>query len=136
VRLAAIITKAPLIPDGPVLKGKVCTKCYKCIEKCPVHAIGETPPVPPDNFNRKRCIWGAAFGFYKASGGQQPPEEWANAETLQDMTALIPKYKEMYPRINYYTNLSAKVMGYPNCTECYKYCSVGMDSRKVMADRD
>jgi epoxyqueuosine reductase QueG len=134
-RFAAVLTNAPLVIDGPNLKGKVCLRCYNCVKACPVHAIQERPTdVPEDydrtsNYNRKNCIWGAAFGFYKASNCQQPPEEWQNAPSLQAMTALMPKYREMYPKVATYSNMSLKVMGYPNCDACMQHCQVGINAR-------
>jgi epoxyqueuosine reductase QueG len=135
-RFAAVLTTAPLVIDGPRLKGKVCVHCFKCVKACPVHAIEERPADPPadydrtSNYNRKKCIWGAAFGFYKASNCQQPPDEWANAASLPAMTALIPKYREMYPKVVGYMNQSLKVMGYPNCDACMQHCQIGVDARK------
>jgi len=37
-RFTVILTDAPLCPD-PVFKGKICTRCMKCVDKCPAGAI-------------------------------------------------------------------------------------------------
>jgi len=136
VRFAAVITSAPLLIDGPKLVGKVCLHCNKCVEACPVSALSPRDDAGADgkdrtiNYNRAKCVWGAAFGFYKASGGKQPPDEWANVKSLTEMTDLMPKYREMYPVVGRYQNQSLKVMGYPNCCSCMQYCQIGVKARK------
>lgn len=125
VRLAAVITTAPLVIDGPKLVGKVCTKCGECIKHCPTKAVHDDLA----DFERKRCIWGA-MGLYKGSGGQMPPQEWLESEGIPKMMGLVPKYKEMYPQVQFYRDLSVKYMGYPNCLECYLHCSVGKEASR------
>lgn len=120
VRLAAVITTAPLAIDGPKLVGKVCNKCGECIEHCPTKAVHDNIA----DFERKRCIWGA-MALYKGSGGEMPPQEWLEAESIPEMMKLLPKYSGMHPRNQYYRELSLKYMGYPNCLECYLHCTVG-----------
>ena len=105
VRLAAVITTAPLVIDGPKLVGKVCTKCGACTKHCPTQAVHDSL----NTFERKKCIWGA-MGLYKGSGGQLPPKEWYESETIPKMMSLMPKYIEMYPRIKHYRDLSVNYM--------------------------
>ncbi len=61
-RWNSVITDAPLEPGKPY-KGKVCTRCQKCIEICPSGAI--TKKVDPSdakniykNFDDWKCMWG------------------------------------------------------------------------------
>jgi len=135
-RFAAIITNAPLVIDGPKLRGKVCTHCFKCAEACPVKAIEKRPNDLPENYDRLtnyslvKCMWASATAFYKVSGCQQPPGDWANAKTPQEVATIRPKYVEKYPKVVAYQNLSLKVSGYPNCDVCMGHCEVGINSRK------
>lgn len=40
-RFISIVTNAPIEPD-PVYNGKICKRCFKCVEVCPVKAISKT----------------------------------------------------------------------------------------------
>ncbi|MEM3088898.1 MAG: 4Fe-4S binding protein [Candidatus Bathyarchaeia archaeon] len=38
VRLVSVVTEAPL-KSSPLIQNRVCNRCYKCVEACPVHAL-------------------------------------------------------------------------------------------------
>ncbi|MCR4442830.1 MAG: hypothetical protein QHH10_10685 [Peptococcaceae bacterium] len=130
VFFAAVITSAALEIDGPQTGRQGCEGCAVCnaARRCPVHAINETG----EGFNRLRCVWGASWGLYKGSGGQQPPEDWMKCNSIAEAVQLVPKYRQMYPDIDYYMQLSTKYMGYQNCNECLVHCVKGKQSSKEM----
>jgi len=47
--LSAVLTDADLVPDKKT-KFKICDKCNKCVEKCPVKALDN-----PSSFGKKEC---------------------------------------------------------------------------------
>lgn len=126
VRLTAVITTAPLLIDCSK-KDEFCQNCMDCLNKCPVNAIKEKT----EEFDRKKCLW-SVLGLYKATNGEQPPKEWVESKSISEALRLIPQYAELYPRINYYRNLSQKYMGYPNCLSCYVHCKRGKQSSDQM----
>ncbi|MEW6408612.1 MAG: reductive dehalogenase domain-containing protein, partial [Nitrospirota bacterium] len=50
IRLATVLTNMPLLTDSPI-EGD-CGKCRRCIEVCPVSAIGESYK----DYNREACF--------------------------------------------------------------------------------
>ncbi len=123
VQLCAVITDAPLAPDGPKYADKVCTKCQKCIEACPTRAF-DPENYPPYNYNLNRCLW-ATQGWFRLTKVQEPPSDWIEAKPNPNI--LLSKYEEKYPQIRIFEGWANRLGDFPQCNICLAVCPVGKD---------
>ncbi|MDY6864557.1 MAG: hypothetical protein SVY15_01105 [Halobacteriota archaeon] len=118
VVLAAVVTDAPLEPDGPNLVNKVCRKCYECVEVCPSSAISKEN-YPPYNFNRNRCLW-PLTGTLRATDIDEPDPEWVDARP--NAYKLLPEYIDKHIKLKVIQEWD-KIMGeFPKCVRCIAVC--------------
>ncbi|MHA1130046.1 MAG: hypothetical protein ACTSQI_02320 [Candidatus Helarchaeota archaeon] len=121
VQLGALLTDAPLKPDGPKFAEKICTKCQKCIEACPTRAFAPEN-YPPFNYNLNRCLW-ATQGWARLTKVQEPPHDWVEAKPNANI--MIPKYTEKYPQIRVFEGWLNRLGDFPQCNLCQVVCPVG-----------
>lgn len=124
VQIGAVITDAPLKPDGPIYADKVCIKCQKCIEACPTRAF-DPDNYPPFNFTLNRCLW-ATQGWYRLTKVQEPPLDWIEAKP--NASIVIPKYEEKYPQIRLFEGWSNRLGDFPQCNVCLAVCPIGKEA--------
>lgn len=55
VRLACLVTEAPLEHTPPAVQEDLCVGCNACIRACPAHAIGKPEPGQSSALNRFAC---------------------------------------------------------------------------------
>ena len=118
VMLAAIVTDAPLEPDGPKLVNKVCKKDFECVEICPCSAISKEN-YPPYNFNRNRCLW-ATTGTLRATEVDEPDPEWADARP--NALKLMPEYMDKHIKLRAIADWDKAIGDFPKCTRCIAVC--------------
>lgn len=53
VRFGSVITSAEL-PEDPIMEGQLCTRCMRCVDICPVKALGEDD-YPKSITNKEAC---------------------------------------------------------------------------------
>lgn len=121
VQLGAVVTDAPLKPDGPIYAEQVCTKCEKCIEACPTRSL-VSDNYPPYNFNLNRCLW-ASIGFARLTKVEEPPLDWIEAKPNANI--VIAKYEEKYPQIHVFERWADRLGDFPQCNICLAVCPVG-----------
>ncbi|NVM54674.1 MAG: epoxyqueuosine reductase [Candidatus Helarchaeota archaeon] len=123
VQLGAILTDAPLKPDGPQYADKICKKCQKCIEACPTRAF-DPENYPPFNYNLNRCLW-ATQGWARLTKVQEPPPDWVGAKPNANI--MIPKYEEKYPQIRIFEGWTNRLGDFPQCNICMAVCPIGKE---------
>ncbi|NVM28251.1 MAG: epoxyqueuosine reductase [Candidatus Helarchaeota archaeon] len=123
VQLGAILTDAPLKPDGPKHAEKICKKCQKCVEACPTRAF-DPENYPPFNYNLNRCLW-ATQGWARLTKVHEPPPDWVEAKPSANI--MIPKYEEKYPQIRIFEGWSNRLGDFPQCNVCLAVCPVGKE---------
>jgi len=121
VQLGAVLSDAPLKPDGPKYADHICIKCQKCIEACPTRAF-DPENYPPFNYNLNRCLW-ATMGWYRLTKVQEPPLDWIEAKP--NASIMIPKYEEKYPQIRLFESWTNRLGDFPQCNVCLEVCPVG-----------
>ncbi len=76
----SIVTDAPLEEDELYRGAPLCTKCFHCVDTCPVHAISKTKAISFTienrtftfgDFDRPRCEWATKYRLVGAEGPAQ-----------------------------------------------------------------
>jgi len=132
VQLGAILSDAPLKPDGPQYADKVCKKCQKCIEICPTRAF-DPDNYPPFNYNLNRCLW-ATQGWFRLTKVQEPPTDWIEAKPSANI--MISKYEEKYPQIRIFEGWTNRLGDFPQCNACQTVCPIGKEGYQKRVSGD
>jgi len=116
VRFLSVLTDAPLAP-GKKLTVDYCKSCEKCINACPIKAIGEDRKVDVTKCSKENMKWGLP-------GVMKFARKFISAATEDERHALIknPEFWEIWQ------NLSTGIFYY--CFECLNACPIGKKARR------
>ena len=110
VRLGAVVTDAPLVPDAPAAENP-CDECGLCIPACPAHAL--------DTHTFKDAL--------KCLGKQQAWGLAANIRYMEKLVEAVPEQRKAMLRDPEYWNLyqAQSITLLYTCYECLNSCPVG-----------
>jgi epoxyqueuosine reductase QueG len=107
-RLGAVVTEAPLLPDGPRELG-LCDGCLLCVKACPVSALGR------DSYDVDPCFNYWSFGF-----DRMPPKRLGEIPGFLRM--LLEHARKRDPIIEAGQTFITDV---DHCIECMRACPAG-----------
>lgn len=133
-RFISIITNAP-IEEDPIYNEKICTKCFKCVEVCPVKAISKTKKVSIKiderifeyGFHDKmKCKWCNDGGLLKTAWGMKTIPMPKKIDFKSYWNAL--EQRDPYQK----AHATAWGSTTPFCGKCLIHCPIGENINKNM----
>lgn len=111
VRLGAVVTNAPLLPDRPYSGENPCDECGICVQSCPAQAL--------ETHTLKDAV--------KCLGVQQRYGLAANMRYMEKLLAAPPEQQQAMLRDPEYWNLyqSQSITLFYTCFECLNSCPAG-----------